>query len=814
MNYTLSEIARITGGELVGADLAADRVMTDSRSVVESDNALFVALVGERHDGHAFVPELYRRGVRAFLVERLPGEGKYPDAGFVVTNNTLSALQQLAAKHRDAFRGTVVGITGSNGKTVTKEWIAQLCPPDVRLFRSPRSYNSQLGVPLSLLMLDGGEDIAVIEAGVSHPGEMERLEGMIRPDIGIFTNIGAAHQENFSGTEEKLQEKLGLFRGCRTVICNRDVPGVEQALRAFYPDKELFTVGREGRGVQILPPQGGTARIGFGIAGRVFSPAFPFPDPVSAANASEALALYTVLGYDPANVVPGLEKLQPVAMRLELRDGIAGSKIVNDTYNSDINSLSVALDYLRSVAGKQEKVLILSDIFQTGLSGRELYGEVARLVEKNGIARLVGIGEQISLNRDAFRCEKEFYASTAEFLRRLDKSRFGGKAILIKGSRPFQFERISRQLENKIHTTVLEVNLSAMIHNLNHARSKLKPGVKLMAMVKALSYGSGSYEVAALLQHQRVDYLAVAFADEGVTLREAGITMPIVVLNADADSFGLMVDYRLEPEIYSFSSLRTFTAELHRRGERRYPIHLKLDTGMHRLGFVEDEIDGLIRTLRQEEAVAVHSVFTHFAVSDDPAEDGFTRLQTDRFDRMSARICAAFPERRILRHAANSAAIERFPETQFDMVRLGIGLYGVSFFEPEQLRTVSTLKSKIVQIKHLKAGETVGYGRHGIVTKDTKTATIPIGYADGLDRRLSNGGWSLLVNGKAAPIFGNICMDTCMLDVTGIEVQEGDDAVIFGEKPDVREMAARLGTIPYEIFTSVSTRVKRVYVKE
>lgn len=814
MKYTLAEIARAVGGELTGTDMTVDRVMSDSRGVIDSDRSLFIALVGANHDGHDYIGELYGRGVRAFMVSKPVIPEDFPQAGFIVINDTLNALQVLAAYHRNHFKGKVVAITGSNGKTVTKEWIAQLCPENIRLFRSPRSYNSQIGVPLSILMLNGDEQIAVIEAGISQPGEMAKLAAIIRPEIGIITNIGPAHQENFAGTGEKLAEKVGLFKNCNTIIYNSDMELIDTEIKKDYPEKRLFTLGRTGAGIAVVPDESEYVRIRFGSGSKVYNFQLPFSDNVSVENAMQALSLYVVLGFEPKDIIPKLSQLQPVAMRLELREGTGGSKIINDSYNADINSLSVALDYLKSVAGNQKKVLILSDIFQTGLTTRELYGEVARLIEKNGIDHLIGIGDNISSCRDMFSCRKDFFTTTGSFISSLNRADFADKSILIKGSRPFQFEKISRCLEKQIHTTVLEVNLDAMIHNLNHARGKLRPGVKMMAMVKALSYGSGAFEVAAMLQHQRVDYLAVAFADEGVALREAGITMPIVVLNADSWSFGTMIDYRLEPEIYSFASLQMFVSELNHHGEQNYPIHISLDTGMHRLGFIEEEMDRLIYLVRNDDAVNIHSVFTHFAVSDEPAQDEFTRGQIALFDRMSNKICAAFPDRKIIRHTANTAGIERFPEAQYDMVRLGIGLYGVSSFEQEQLQLVSTLKSRIVQIKHLKAGDTVGYGRHGIITGDTTIATVPMGYADGLDRRLSNGAWSFNVNGKPAPIIGNICMDTCMINVTGIDVKEGDEVVIFGETPTAVEMAEKLGTIPYEIFTSVSARVKRVYLKE
>ncbi len=777
MKYRLSEIARVAGGRLTGADRAVDGVVIDSRAGHDTTRPVFVALPGSHRDGHDYIGAMYERGVRAFLVSRTPEDvaEKYPEAGFVVVSDTLAALQAWAAHHRAGFKGTVVGITGSNGKTIVKEWIAQLAPAGRKLFRSPRSYNSQIGVPLSLLMLRGDEEVAVIEAGISRPGEMERLEAMIRPDWVVLTNIGAAHQENFASLDQKRDEKLILAR----------------------------------RAARIIEPE---LTIGAGD--------LPFADLVSIANAQWAAAVWEALGVKKEELLPRLKTLQPVAMRMELREGIGGAKILNDSYNADINSLSAALDALRAVAGEQEKVLILSDIFQSGMPDAELYREAARLAEKAGVGLFIGIGERISACAELFAGPKRFYPTTQKFLENVDRTEFPGKAILIKGSRSFGFEKISRLLDKQVHTTVLEVDLDAMLRNLAHYRAKLAPDTRIMAMVKALGYGSGGFEVAAALQRQGVDYLAVAFADEGISLRRAGITMPIVVLNADAGTFHNMIDHGLEPEIYNFRSLDEFTAALRRQGRWNYPVHLSFDTGMHRLGFLQEELPELIERLGNQQEVSVKSAFTHFAASDEAQHDEFTRGQLEQFLRIGERLQAAFPEPKFLLHAANSAAIERFSESaQLDMVRLGIGLYGIGAVE-KGLEPVGTLRSRIVQIKRLSPGETVGYGRRGKIERESVIATVPIGYADGLDRRLGGGAWSFAVNGCPAPTVGSICMDTCMIDLTGIPAAEGDGVVVFGGAagPDnphsVERMAAVLGTIPYEILTSVPARVKRIFLKE
>ena len=785
MDYTLSQIARICGGTFAGADRRVAEVVTDSRCCGVPAAPLFVAMQGVRHDSHAFVEAMYVRGVRAFLVER-PVELR-PDAGYVVVADAIAALQCLAADWRGRFGGTVAAVTGSNGKTVVKEWIAQTAPAGVKLFRSPRSYNSQLGAALSLLMIAGDERIALIEAGISQPGEMARLERMIAPDTVIFTSLGDAHQEHFASMEQKCAEKLLLGLHARRIIYHGAYELPASMLREAYADRELVDAAVEP----------------VGVAG----------DAASERNSQLVAAFWRLMGL-PA---PDFGRLQPVAMRLEVKEGINDSLLVNDAYNSDINSLAIALDYLHGVAAGRQTTLILSDMLQSGLPDDELYARVAAMVRASGVGRLVGIGPKLQAQAGRFSCDKAFYLSTEEYLRRIDRADVAGRAVLLKGSRSSRFEKLEHALSRRSHTTVLEVDLDAMTHNLNWFRSRLRPGVRLVAMVKAGSYGAGGFEVAQLLQHQGVDYLAVAFADEGVSLRERGITMPVVVLNADADSFDAMVANRLEPEIYDLRSLGEFAGAVERYGEHCYPIHVKLDTGMHRLGFTEEQLPELIGGLeRSAERLHAATVFAHLCVADDASQDDFTRLQIDRFDRMSRRLGEAlgYP---VIRHTANSAAIERFPEAQFDMCRLGLGLYGFGFEHNDALRPVSTLRTRIVQLKRLAAGETVGYGRAGVLTRPSVTATVPIGYADGLDRHLGCGAWSMLVKGRPAPIVGRVCMDSCMIDVTDIDgVAEGDEAVVFSPAPGntPERMAEVLGTIPYEVLTSVAARVKRIYLKE
>ncbi len=784
MEYKLSEIAAIMGGKLLGEDHIVKEVATDSRGSVTGSQTLFVAMKGANHDSHNFLDSMSGRGVVSFLVER--GDIKQAKgASYVVVEQSLVALQALAQDYRSRFKGTVVGITGSNGKTIVKEWASQLAPKGAKIFRSPRSYNSQLGVALSLLMMEGNEDVALIEAGISKTGEMARLEAMIKPEIGVITSIGEAHQEGFESLEQKIEEKMLLFKGAQKIIYNSD-----------YSELIPYIIYREeGEYIDAKGSQMGD-----------------FVDIASQRNSQIVSTLYHTLGYD----TPKLDQITPVAMRLEVIEGINNSVIVNDSYNNDINSLTIALDTLLSIAAGRDTTLILSDILQSGMNGEQLYRAVGKIIYRAKINRVIGVGRDISLWSDHFHCQTKCYATTEELLSKLSAEDYTSRAILIKGNRESRFEKITHLLSHLSHTTTLEVNLDTMIENLNHYRSYLKRGEKLVAMVKANSYGSGEYEVAQTLQNQGVDYLAVAFADEGSKLRERGITMPIIVLNADDGSFSQMVDMRLEPEIYSLRSLHAFASAVEARGEREYPIHIKLDTGMHRLGFVESDIDGLNKEIERFKGVLnVSSIFSHLA-SSDMGEEGAaaTRAQIALFDRVSSKIIEAVGHP-VIRHIANSAAIAHYPEAHFDMCRLGIGLYG---FGEEGLRAVSTLKSKIVQIKDIAAGDRIGYAGAGSTENgDCRIATIPIGYADGVDRHLGCGAWSVIIAGKRAPIVGRVCMDSCMVDITDIEgVNEGDEVVIFSDAEGNRasDMAEILGTISYEVLTSISTRVKRVYLKE
>ena len=742
-----------------------------------------MAMRGVNHDAHNYISDMVARGVRAFIVER---EVELPDGcGAVVVENSLKALQTLAAYRRQHFDGYVVAIAGSNGKTTVKEWIAQSVAPSVKLYRSPRSYNSQLGVALSLLMIPDDAQIALIEAGISQVGEMETLEQMIAPQTVIFTSIGDAHQANFESLEQKIAEKIYLANSAERIIYDSEYKQLANALESQYGGRELVDCSME----------------------RVNN----LPEGIWPANARIVSAFCRIFGF----AAPDFTQLQPLSMRLEVKQGVRDSLIVDDSYSCDIESLAIALDYLNSVAQSRRKVVVLSDILQSKLPESELYRVVSQMLVHSGVEMFIGVGSAICSYSPLFTLPARFYSSTEELLADINSLDITSSALLIKGNRESRTERISHLLELKSHTTVLEVNLSAIERNINYFRTKMSPATKLVAMVKASSYGAGDTEVAQMLVKQGVDYLAVAFADEGIKLRAGGITSPIVVLNADDNSFDAMVASHLEPEIYSLRSLEAFAFAA--RAEQCYPIHIKLDTGMHRLGFMEEDIDSLLAALdRCRATVRVATIFTHLCVSDDSSQDEFTRSQIALFDRLSSRIISHLGYT-VLRHAAASAAIVRFTEAHFDMCRLGLGMYGYGFEHNSNLEPVSTLSTRIVQIRTLDAGQSVGYGRADVLCRKSRIATIPVGYADGLDRKLGCGHWSMIVNGKPAPTVGRICMDSCMIDVTEIEdVKEGDSVTIFSAQSgnSAEDMALILDTIPYEILTSVSDRVKRIYIYE
>ena len=813
--WSLSEIASRIYATIHGTgEIMVSSLATDSRNLIPSDTILFIALTGENHDGHHFIGELYQSGIRAFMVSRLPDISLYPDAGFCLVEDTLSGLQALASEKRNQFSGTVAAISGSNGKTIVKEWIYHCMGSHFNVHRSPKSYNSQVGVPLSLWMIDNRNDMAIIEAGISQPGEMEKLERIISPGIGLFTNLGSAHQENFSDLEEKLKEKLRLFERCHKVICRSGAGTGDILVETYLDGPEVVRWSLDGgdaeyRYLPVKEDRVGTA-YECAIPSGTIRFRLPFSDEASLENAFHAITFSLEAGLPAEVAAERAEAFEPVSMRLEMLRGINNSVLINDAYNSDIKGLSAALDLVKQQDPQKERVLILSDMLQSGLEEGVLFREIAGLISQKGIGRFIGIGPSSMRQSGLFPSSSRFYPDTDSFLKGIDRNSFRDSIILVKGSRRYSFERITGELQLKTHQTLLEIDLNAMVGNLNYFRSLLGDGVKIMVMVKALSYGSGNVEIASLLQYHKVDYLAVAFIDEGIELREAGIQIPIMVLNPDPAGYGTMVDHRLEPEIFGIQGLEKLYRVLHYRGVRNYPVHIKIDTGMHRLGFQQQDLESAIPLLLREE-FRVATVFSHLAASDEPEHDDFTQHQIDLFGRLSDSLSAAL-KWPFEKHLLNSAGIERFPEAQFQMVRLGIGLHGIG--RGHQLSPVSAYKTNVSQIRKVSKGDTIGYSRSGVVTRDIRVATIPVGYADGLDRRLGNGVGKVHIKGTLVPTVGNICMDMAMIDVTGIDVSEGDEVEIFGKNLPVSELARLAGTIPYEVLTSIPERVKRIYLQE
>jgi alanine racemase len=819
------QISKIINGELHLSRIDPERVITsisiDSRTIFDPESSLFFALKSDRNDGHRYVADLVHKGVRVFVIsDYSEGFVKFGDCSFIVVPDTLKALQDLTAWHRSQFNIPVVAITGSNGKTIVKEWLFELLR-DRTVIRSPKSYNSQVGVPLSVWNMGAEYELAIFEAGISKPGEMQNLQQIIRPTVGILTNIGEAHQENFSSKHEKLIEKLRLFESCDSLIYCKDQPFIHQEILQgrLKPEVKLWAWSFTDENAELYFRKK-TVDSGVGISvnfeGTKYNIELPFQDDASLENAGHCLAFLLSQHYAETSVIELFSRLQPVAMRLEMKEGVNNCLLINDYYNSDINSLQIALGFLNNHARLPYlgKTVILSDIQQAGIPDEQLYQEVARLLQLNQTSHLIGIGPKISKYARLFELPSEFYASTNLFLESVQTDNFRHNCILLKGARDFHFERISSVLQKKYHQTVLEIDLNSLIGNLNFFRSSVLPDTKIMVMVKAFSYGSGMVEIARILQFHKVDYLAVAVADEGIELRQAGIDLPIVVMNPEEHSFESMIEFRLEPNIYSEEIFDSFRKVLQQNAVVRYPVHLKIDTGMKRLGFDSVETIGLLANkLPDQEEIVVRSVFSHLAGSDEAVHDEFTRDQIDRFLRLSTLITEKLPYK-IFRHILNSAGIERFPEYQFEMVRLGIGLYGVSACGNEQIKSISRLKTSISQIRQISAGQTVGYGRKGQVNRDSEIAVLPIGYADGYDRRLSNGVGKVFLKGKIVPMIGNICMDMCMIDVTGVNASVGDEVELMGNHILVSDMAQAIGTIPYEILTGISQRVKRVYLQE
>ena len=822
MKYSIERVTTLIGARRIGeTDAQIGWLLTDSRSLCFPEETLFFALRSSRNDGHRYIDDLYRRGVRNFVVDakgilefHANGTESMKDANFLIVPSPLAALQRLAERHRDEFNVPIVGITGSNGKTMVKEWLYQLLLPSQKIVRSPRSYNSQIGVPLSVWLLNEQTEVGIFEAGISQPGEMFALRDIIQPTIGVLTTLGPAHQENFRSMEEKCMEKLELMHDTEAMVYPSDNDIVSRCIRRmnYKGEKISWSMCDEQAAFFVKEVKG--MRITYIWQGEENCYTIPFIDEASIENSITCAAVALYMGVTPSQLADRMPKLEPVAMRLEVKPGQRGCVIINDSYNNDVNSLDIALDFMnRREATK--KTLVLSDIYQSGTAPEALYTQVSELAMKRGIDKFIGIGPELSAQADKIQiADKAFFADVPHFLSSEAFTGLRNELILLKGARNFGFDQITELLEQKVHETILEVNLNAVVDNLNYFRSFLKPDTKMVCMIKADAYGAGAIEIAKTLQDQRVDYLAVAVADEGVTLRKAGITSNIMIMNPEMTAFKTMFDYDLEPEVYSFRLLDALIKAARKEGITGWPVHIKFDTGMHRLGFDPvDDIYKLVDRLKHQTAIIPRSVFSHFVGSDSDGFDDFSAQQFALFQEGSEKLQAAFSHR-ILRHMDNSAGIEHFPERQMDMCRLGIGLYGVDPRDNHILHTVSTLKTTILQLRHVPKGETVGYSRKGKIERDSVIAAIPIGYADGLNRHLGNRNCYCLVKGQKAEYVGNICMDVAMIDVTDIPCVEGDQVEIFGEHLPVTVLSDTLDTIPYEILTGVSNRVKRVYFQD
>lgn len=814
MTLSIQNLEKILHAKRFGeaSNHAIDSVSIDSRSLQNNQNTLFFALVGTNNDGHNYIASLLDNGVQNFVVTYVPKELSNK-ANFLVVENTLVALQLFAAHHRNQFNFLVIGLTGSNGKTIVKEWLNFLLSPDFNIVRSPKSFNSQVGVPLSVFSINENHNLGIFEAGISKVNEMERLETIIKPTIGVLTFIGSAHDEGFVNTEEKIKEKLILFKDSEVLICQKnkliDFHSSNKTKKFTWSfidnDADVFIVKKAFEG---------NAKLQIHRDQTDFELEIPFQDQASVENAISCMMVLLYLKYDIETIQNRIAQLFPVEMRLKVKNGINNTTLIDDSYSSDFQSLKIALDFLENQKQHQNKTIILSDIFESGLNYDELYSKVSQLIISNKISKVILVGEIIS-NYNKLFSNCTTFKNTQDLIASFDQLDFGNETILIKGARHFLFEKIVALLEEKTHETVLEINLNAISHNLNYYKSKLNPSTKIMVMVKAFGYGSGGFEIAKLLEHHKVAYLGVAFADEGILLKNSGIQLPIMVLNPESTSFQAIIQHQLEPEIYSLKGLKAFLKIAEQRDLEQFPIHIKLDTGMHRLGFEEEDLEELIATLKGNSFVDVKSILSHMATSDSLEHQDFANFQIILFNQLSTKLMSELQIQPI-RHILNTSGISNYSSAQFEMVRLGIGLYGVSNDAEENiyLENVGTLKSIISQIRTIQAGESVGYGRRFMAQNQIRIATIPIGYADGISRLWGNGLGFVKINNQSATIVGSICMDMLMVDITEINCKEGDAVIIFGESPTVSEIAQKINTISYEVLTSISQRVKRVFYRE
>ncbi len=810
--YTIKFICeKLNGKPLMSNDLSSkiSELVYDSRKVNNPDESLFFALKATR-DGHDFIPDAYAKGIRNFVTSNPVTflEDK-KDVNVIQVHNVLQFMQELVTYHREQFHYPIIGITGSNGKSIVKAWLFQLLIPEKKVYQSPKSYNSQLGVALSLWNLGPQYDLALIEAGISEPGEMDALQKMIQPNIGVFTNIGVAHSQNFETKQQKLTEKLKLFKDVEVLVAGSEYLSKD----LIDPKIKLVSWGKSDTDqIQLIQEEtfNQVSKLKIKIGELICICQVPFTDRASIENVMSCIAVMYFLGYDAETIVERIQALKPLEMRLQMKKGVNHCSIIDDSYSNDLASLKISLEFLHQQNQHAQKSLILSEM-EGLMESDKLQQKLKDLLNNSQLQKFIWVGRDFDWLKDLGIHSIQQFSNTEEFLSHLTELDFHDESILIKGARKFQFERIVQRLALRSHGTVLEINLNAITNNLMVYRSLIPRNVKLMAMVKAFSYGSGSFEVANLLQFSKVDYLTVAFADEGVELRTAGITLPIMVLSPDRDTFQSLVQHNLEPEVYSMDFLEEFIDFLKEQNIKDFKIHLKLDTGMHRLGFFPSEIEAVIERLRNQEQVRVQSFFTHLVASGDPKQDEFTAYQISTYQEAAAKLEAGLGYK-FIQHVANTSAIVRWPQAHLDMVRLGIGLYGVDMDKNlPNLEQVSSLKTTVTQIKELPAGETVGYDRKGVLHRDSKIATVKIGYADGYSRRFGNSVGKMQINGNLASTVGNICMDMCMLDVTGQDVQVGDEVLVF---PNLMQASQDIGTIPYELLVNISSRVKRVYYYE
>ncbi len=829
MKYTITEIAEVLGidqEQLFDPESMVSELLTDSRSLTDASETLFFALRTSNDDGHRYVTGLYEQGVRNFVVDSLASipAGLVEMANVLYVEDSLDALQSIATYHRRKFNFPVIGITGSRGKTTVKEWLYQLLKDDFHIVRSPRSYNSQIGVPLSLWDLDETTTLAIIEAGISTTGEMARLQAMIRPTIGVITNIGTEHDEGFASMEEKAQEKVKILSSCEYIVYCADNPLVTSTiaplLEVDVAQEMAWSYKNHHAALQIrsLTRADKTTTINYAYQGVVHQTAVPFDTDRDVENAVTCLAVMLLLGIDPESITGRMAALTPVGTRINVIEGVNECTVIADGYNSDYASLTPALNFMMRRAGSRGNTVVLSDLTPDIYSGDELYIRVSELLRGKGVQRLLGVGPELCRHAHYFDSlpAARFFESTDELLAAMTQGDFDHETILVKGSPEAGFDQFIDLLEAKRHQTVMEVNLNALAHNFRFFKSLVKPSTKTVAMVKASGYGTGSYEIAKTLQDRGADYLAVAVQDEGVELRRAGILMPIIVLNPSVVNYKAMFVHRLEPEVYSLEECRELIREGRKCGVRNFPVHVKIDSGMHRLGFTHDQLPELIELLQEQDVLHPASVFSHLSVADEPSQDDYTRQQYHYFDQCASLLQAGF-KHYILRHILNSSGIVRFPEYQLDMVRIGIGMYGIRTVAGDaelSLQPVASLHAVIISIHRWPAETTIGYGRKGVLTRDSRIATVSIGYADGMDRHFGNGNTNVWVGGRLCPTVGNVCMDALMVDVTDADCQVGDTVEIFGEHIPIERLADVRGTIPYEILTSISPRVKRVYYRE